>query len=123
MQNTIGTHYLWDVYGIDSDIISYQSSVAKQMGLLHKITGLTKLGQQFKQFDPIGVTGIILLSESHMSIHTWPEHNYAAIDIFSCRPLQVEQLTEGIEHLYDTKKVKFRKINRGQLALSLAPNQ
>jgi len=45
------------------------------------------IGQQFHQFKPCGVTGFLLLSESHISVHTWPEERLAAIDIFTCGEL------------------------------------
>lgn len=113
MHKAIGSHYLWDIYDVNAALISYEHLVKEQMEYLHSLTGLTQLGQQYKQFDPIGVTGILLLSESHMSIHTWPEHNYAAIDIFSCRPLEIEKITEGIHLKYNTQNVTFRKLERG----------
>jgi S-adenosylmethionine decarboxylase len=47
-------------------------------------TGLTTLHSYFYGFSRGGVTGMILLKESHISIHTWPEHNYAAVDVFTC---------------------------------------
>ena len=46
--------------------------------------GATVLGENFHKFNPLGVTGIIAISESHLAIHTWPEHGYAAVDIFTC---------------------------------------
>ena len=46
--------------------------------------GATIVGESFHQFDPVGVTGIISIAESHLCIHTWPEHGYAAVDIFTC---------------------------------------
>ena len=42
------------------------------------------IGESFHRFDPQGVTGILAISESHICIHTWPEHGYAAADIFTC---------------------------------------
>ena len=51
-----------------------------------KESGLTKIYSKYHQFEPFGVTGFILLSESHVSIHTWPEKEYIAIDIFTCGP-------------------------------------
>jgi S-adenosylmethionine decarboxylase len=47
-------------------------------------TGATIVGESFHKFDPVGVTGIIAIAESHICIHTWPEYGYAAVDIFSC---------------------------------------
>ena len=56
----------------------------------------TKVGKTFHKFEPLGVTGIIAIAESHFCIHTWPEHSYAAADIFTCgskfKPFQSVQL-------------------------------
>jgi len=46
--------------------------------------GATVLGESFHKFQPVGVTGVVIISESHICIHTWPEHRYAAVDIFTC---------------------------------------
>ena len=115
----IGTHYIWDIYDVDPSLISYVDDVHQQMELLNSYTLLTKLGQKYKQFDPIGVTGILLLSESHMSIHTWPEHRYAAIDIFSCKELDHTALTSCISKLYQTDQINFSLMERG-LGMNIA---
>ena len=47
-------------------------------------TGATIIGKIFHQFSPYGVTGVVAIAESHLCIHTWPEHSYAAVDIFTC---------------------------------------
>lgn len=47
-------------------------------------TGATVIGEIFHQFSPQGVTGVIAIAESHLCVHTWPEHSYAAVDIFTC---------------------------------------
>lgn len=47
-------------------------------------TGATVVGEIFHQFSPQGVTGVVAIAESHLCIHTWPEHGYAAVDIFTC---------------------------------------
>lgn len=46
--------------------------------------GVTVLGDAFHRFEPQGVSGIVFVAESHLAIHTWPEHGYAAVDIFTC---------------------------------------
>ena len=46
--------------------------------------GITIIGESFYHFDPGGVSGLVLVSGSHISIHTWPEYGYAALDIFTC---------------------------------------
>ncbi len=49
-----------------------------------RAVGATIIGESFHQFDPIGVTGVVAIAESHLCIHTWPEFGYAAVDIFTC---------------------------------------
>jgi S-adenosylmethionine decarboxylase proenzyme len=49
-----------------------------------RATGATVLGQTFHKFSPQGVTGVVAIAESHLCVHTWPEHGYAAVDIFTC---------------------------------------
>jgi len=49
-----------------------------------RAVGATIIGESFHQFDPIGVTGVVAIAESHLCIHTWPEYGYAAVDIFTC---------------------------------------
>ena len=46
--------------------------------------GATVIKDSFYQFSPQGISGVIIIAESHISIHTWPEHNYAAVDVFTC---------------------------------------
>jgi len=59
---------------------SIEGIVRRAIGTTH----LTVLHSFFHQFDPSGVTGIVVLEESHVSIHTWPEEQYAAVDLFTC---------------------------------------
>ena len=63
--------------------------------------GATIVGEVFHKFSPVGVTGIVCIAESHISIHTWPEHAYAAVDIFTCgenlKPMEAAHfIAEGL---------------------------
>lgn len=75
-------HYLYRVGGDFSD------NAAVQRALLVALdkAGATVLGTQRHDFDPHGTSVLVALSESHASIHTWPEHGFAAVDYFSCAP-------------------------------------
>lgn len=66
------------------------------------------------QFSPIGMTGIVLLSESHISIHTWPEYGYVAVDIYTCgEHVDVHAAIESLKNFFKPKKVRQIKIERG----------
>jgi len=66
------------------------------------------------KFNPRGITGVVLLAESHISIHSWPEYNYLAIDIFTCgdkaKPLKA---LEYLKEQYNPKKIELKEIIRG----------
>lgn len=77
-------------------------------------TNLTELHCFFHRFNPMGVTGIVVLQESHISIHTWPEFGYAAVDLFTCGTK--EQALRACNHLVASlraQKVKRQDITRG----------
>jgi S-adenosylmethionine decarboxylase len=75
---------------------------------------LTQLHQYFYTFDPPGVTGVIVLKESHIAIHTWPKHGYAAVDLFSCgdRKRALKACEVVLEDLRP-KRIRTREIRRG----------
>ena len=76
--------------------------------------GATIIGESFHHFSPQGVTGILAIAESHISIHTWPEYGYAAADIFSCgttfRPMEAaNKLAEAL----GSRSPEIQEIQRG----------
>jgi S-adenosylmethionine decarboxylase proenzyme, Bacillus form len=84
MEKTLGLHILADLYGVDFEKIDHVEDVKALLEGAVKYANLSKLSSHFHQFNPHGATGVILLEESHISIHTWPEHGYAAIDVYTC---------------------------------------
>lgn len=112
---TIGTHKTWDVYACNEHTLSFVPPIED---LLHEIIDalkLEKVSAAFKQFEPIGVTGFILLAESHISIHTWPEHGYAAIDVFSCKPFDASIVERIIEKRLETTEIITNSLERGHI--------
>ena len=84
MAQYVGIHVILDLYKVKPEKISYVKTVKKIFDLVVKEAKLTKIAARYHQFKPYGVTGIILLAESHISIHSWPEHELATIDIYTC---------------------------------------
>lgn len=84
MTETIGTHVFANLRGCPINLLK---KVEVVRALLNKVVleaKLNKINEVFHQFEPEGVTGVIIISESHVSVHTWPQHQLAAIDIFTC---------------------------------------
>ena len=111
----IGYHYIWDIQGCDATKISYKSDIKDLLHSLIEKLQLTKVNAAFKQFQPIGVTGFILLEESHISIHTWPEHQFAAIDLFSCKPIEASLLKPYLMDYFKASEIQFSSIKRGKV--------
>ena len=77
-------HLLLELYGCDSEKLNDESFLRCTLNRASKLAKATVLNLISNKFEPQGVTAIALLAESHISIHTWPESNYSAVDIFTC---------------------------------------
>jgi S-adenosylmethionine decarboxylase len=80
----LGKHLLLELNDCDPKLLNDISFIREIMLAAANESGATVLGESFHQFSPQGVSGVILIAESHLSVHTWPEHGYAGADIFTC---------------------------------------
>jgi S-adenosylmethionine decarboxylase len=80
----LGTQFALELTGCQSEALETVAGVEKIMRLAAAAIGATVLSGHFHQFEPHGVSGVLVISESHFAIHTWPELGYAAIDLFTC---------------------------------------
>jgi S-adenosylmethionine decarboxylase proenzyme len=80
--------------------------------------GLTVVGDRFFQFEPQGVTGTVLLAESHLAIHTWPEAGFVTVDVYVCNyttdnSAKAERLFAALERAIKPSRKRFQAIRRG----------
>lgn len=80
----LGTHIITQLYECDQNILNDIPKLQELFLEACNIGKATVLQHTFYQFTPQGVTGFVLLAQSHVSVHTWPEHNYAMLDILTC---------------------------------------
>jgi S-adenosylmethionine decarboxylase len=81
----VGSHILADFYGISASLLRSGAELETLLRHAAEIAGAKVVGSHFHTFGSAeGVTGVVLLAESHISIHTWPEADFAAVDIFMC---------------------------------------
>ena len=74
--------------------------------------------EAFHEFNPHGISGMVVIAESHLSIHTWPEYCYAAVDIFTCGELiKPEVAANYLVKKLESKSHSFEKIKRGVLSV------
>lgn len=122
MTTSLGTHITWDVYNCSADTLSFIPAVKQVLNSIVEELQLTKVNESYKQFEPIGVTGFILLEESHVSIHTWPEHEFAAVDIFSCKPFDAAKIQTLLMKSFVSDKVIIKQIERGEAISIISPD-
>ena len=79
-----GNHILLELYGCNREKLNDELYLRCQLNSAAKLAEASVLNIVSNKFEPCGVTAIALLAESHLSIHTWPESQYSAIDIFTC---------------------------------------
>lgn len=82
--NALGRHVLAEMYGCDFDILNDVKKVEEIMVNAALEAGAEIREVVFHKFSPQGVSGVVVISESHLAIHTWPELGYAAVDVFTC---------------------------------------
>jgi S-adenosylmethionine decarboxylase len=108
-----GSHLIIDIYGaINLSDISFMKDVFVEC--IEKC-GATLLGSDFHNFEPNGgISGIAVLSESHISVHTWPEYNYAAFDVFMCGAADTMKAVDVIKERFKPQRVEVNEFLRGQ---------
>ncbi len=108
----LGNHLIAELWVRDSRLIDDPDYVRESLlAACHK-GGFSVIKIGTHAFSPCGVTGMVLLSESHMSIHTWPEHGYAAVDIFTCGGAAREALEE-LKRRLDVEHMDVQELDRG----------
>jgi len=80
----LGRHVLGEFYHCNPEVLNDLAKIENIMKDAALESGATILGSFFHPFQPHGVSGVIVIAESHLSIHTWPEYGYAAVDVFTC---------------------------------------
>lgn len=107
-----GTHILLDCW--NASHLNNISHIEQALRDAVKVSGATLLHIHLHHFTPNeGVSGVAVLAESHISIHTWPERNFAALDIFMCGDTQPEKAIAVFEEAFETKDITASKHLRG----------
>jgi S-adenosylmethionine decarboxylase len=81
---SLGRHIIAEFYDCDKSILDDVEAIENHMKEAAYETGATLVNSSFHRFLPYGVSGVVVISESHLTIHTWPEYGYAAVDLFTC---------------------------------------
>ncbi|MCB0352966.1 MAG: adenosylmethionine decarboxylase [Bdellovibrionales bacterium] len=111
----IGEHYLLEFIGCNVLRLQECETIRPALVRAAKAGNASIVGEQFHQFTPFGVTGVLLLAESHISIHTWPEHALAAVDIFTCGDtMNPDRIVRELREYLEATEVQIRIMKRTQ---------
>lgn len=109
----LGKHIIADFHGCDHAILNDPARLAKAMADACDIIGATVVETSSKHFSPYGVTLVFIIAESHLAMHTWPEHGYAAADFFTCGAVDPDGAFEHLRSVLRPSKVERSVIARG----------
>ena len=113
----LGRHLLLELNGCNPKFLNDIKSVEEILVAAAKIAKATVVGAHFHQFSPFGISGVVVIAESHLSIHTWPEHNYAAVDIFTCgKTLLPELAAQSLVEKFQARQPFLVEMKRGMFA-------
>ena len=112
--NALGRHLLLELFDCDLDAINNVEAVKGALIEAAKRAQATIVDVVFHEFNPFGVSGVVVIAESHLSIHTWPEYRYAAVDIFSCGEiLQPEIAARYLVEQFGAERTSVVEMQRG----------
>ncbi|QMT33496.1 adenosylmethionine decarboxylase [Conchiformibius steedae DSM 2580] len=108
-------HGLLDLYGCPPDLLRDAAALEQILRRSAEAAGATVLWHKLHTFGGGGgVTGVLLLAESHISIHTWPEHSFAAADIFLCGELKLQHARQILQHALQARDCRWIEQHRGE---------
>jgi S-adenosylmethionine decarboxylase len=114
--NALGRHILVELYDCDKEALNDLELLRDVMVKAAIDCGAVVLGESFHRFSPQGVSGVVVIAESHLSIHTWPEFGYAAADVFTCgTTVNPEIAAEVLIDKLGSKNHSLMEIPRGVL--------
>ena len=80
----LGNHILVEFYNCNPTTMNQPDVIEHHMNKAAELAGATSVSSTLHHFSPHGVSGVVVIAESHLTIHTWPEYGYAAVDLFTC---------------------------------------
>ncbi len=112
----LGRHVLVEFYGCDSEALNNKEKLEEVMQEAAVESGATVVSSVFHLFNPHGVSGVVVIAESHLTIHTWPEYGYAAVDLFTCGDSVDPWIAfERMKEYLQAEQMFTMEIKRGQL--------
>lgn len=110
----LGQHVLAEFFECDPNILNNVNMIEKLMVEAALECGATIVQKCFHMFNPYGVSGVVIIAESHLAIHTWPELGYAAVDLFTCGDKCDPKVSyEYLRKMFHSKNASYTELKRG----------
>lgn len=114
----LGTHLLVELKDCNPDILNDIKEVQDALVMAARKAKATIVETSFHEFSPFGISGMVIIAESHLSVHTWPEYGYAAVDIFTCGDLlKPEKAADYLIERFQSKNPSVVEMKRGTISL------
>jgi S-adenosylmethionine decarboxylase len=115
---SLGHQIIAEFYACNRDSLNDVDFIRSAMVGAAKQAGATIVTETFHHFSPHGVSGAVIIAESHLSIHTWPEYGYAAVDLFTCGDtVSSEAAFNYLRDILESTQVSTMEIHRGQVEM------
>ncbi len=111
--NTFGRHLLVEYYDCDENTLNDLNRIEDLLNDAAREARATIVRSTFHRFAPQGVSGVVVIEESHLSIHTWPEHGYAAVDFYTCGESEPDKAHPVLLEGLGAQRFEMMVINRG----------
>ncbi|HET6527711.1 MAG TPA: adenosylmethionine decarboxylase [Balneolaceae bacterium] len=110
----LGRQILVEFYDCDADKINDVDFIESSILAATRASGATIISHDFHKFSPHGVSGVVVIAESHVAIHSWPEYNYAAVDIFTCgETIDPWIIQEHLKEDFESRNISSMEMKRG----------
>ncbi len=118
----LGRQILVEYYECNAEVINDVDQIEEILLGATKASKASIISHNFHKFSPHGVSGTIVIAESHVAIHTWPEYSYAAVDIFTCgETIDPWVIQEYIKEAFESKNISSMEMKRG--LFKVAPDE
>ena len=115
---SLGKHLIIELHDCDPDILNQTEVCESHLLEAVRLSGATVIQPFFHEFSPHGVSGIVVIAESHFSVHTWPEYGYCAVDIFTCgEDIKTDAPLDYLRRNLKADHYSVMEIKRGLLSL------
>lgn len=110
----LGKHILIELNECNKDLLNDIEYLRTALSDVARRIGATVIKDAFYQFTPQGVSGVVIIAESHLSIHTWPEYNFAAVDVFTCGDvIEPKDAVKPLSEKLKARSTSYIEVKRG----------